>query len=180
MMNDLQHRGQAGAGMSTYNAERKIIIRTHKGPGRVPEVFGANDEDLHRSIFEKLEGTRGIGHTRYGTSGSLTLRHVQPFERVHGIKRKWFTFGFNGHITNRMDLESSIKEMGFHLMLDTDTEVMMHWLSRYISESVSSDIEFICDDRIMEFGCMSKFWFGLSAESWSELITELSRSSNLA
>jgi amidophosphoribosyltransferase len=151
MLNDLQHRGQAGAGITTYNASRKIILRTHKGPGKVPEVFGAYDEDEFKSIFDKLEGSKGIGHTRYGTSGSLTSRHVQPFERVHGIKKRWFAFGFNGHITNRNDLETTIKKMGFHLMLDTDTEVMMHWISRYISENEGADITEIFKNLSRDF-----------------------------
>jgi amidophosphoribosyltransferase len=140
MLNDLQHRGQAGAGISTYNAQRRIIIRTHKGSGKVPEVFNEGEEDAFRAVFEKLEGSKGIGHTRYGTSGALSSRHVQPFERVHGIKKKWFSFGFNGHITNRRELEARVERMGFHLMLDTDTEVLMHLLSRYISESGGEDI----------------------------------------
>jgi amidophosphoribosyltransferase len=151
MLNDLQHRGQAGAGISTFNDARKIIIRTYKGAGKVPEVFKQADEDEFRSIFEKLGGPKGIGHTRYGTSGALSLRHVQPFERVHGIKTKWFSFGFNGHIANRAELERSVEKMGFHLMLDTDTEVLMHMISRYISESSGDDITEVFRRMASEF-----------------------------
>ncbi|MEA3559186.1 MAG: amidophosphoribosyltransferase [Candidatus Thermoplasmatota archaeon] len=135
MMKDLQHRGQAGAGMSTYNTERKIILKTHKRIGNVDEVFGGMDEALFKKIMEEQSGELGIGHTRYGTSGSLTRRHVQPFERIHGEKYKWFSFGFNGHIANRSELEGRIEDMGYHLMLDTDTEVMLHFLSKYLSET---------------------------------------------
>ena len=140
MMLDLQHRGQAGAGISTYNPERKIIIRTHKGQGRVPEVFGGTNDSDFRSIIEKFKGPLGIGHTRYGTSGGMSSRHVQPFERVHGVKYKWFTFGFNGHIANRRVLEEKIRGMGYHLMLDTDTELIMHLLSRHISDTGGEDL----------------------------------------
>ena len=132
MMLDLQHRGQAGAGISTYNGDRKIIIRTYKGQGRVPEVFGGTNEEDFRKIMEKYGGPVGI-------SGGLSSRHVQPFERVHGVKYRWFTFGFNGHIANRYVLEERVKDMGYHLMLDTDTELMMHLLSKYISDTGGDD-----------------------------------------
>ncbi|MFO8051500.1 MAG: amidophosphoribosyltransferase [Thermoplasmatota archaeon] len=135
MMKDLQHRGQAGAGISTYDPERKIILRTYKSVGNVEEVFGGADNELFGKIMKRHTGRKGIGHTRYGTSGSLTSRHVQPFERIHGEKFKWFSFGFNGHIANRSDLEKQIRKMGYHLMLDTDTEVMLHLLSRHISDT---------------------------------------------
>ncbi|MGA1792558.1 MAG: amidophosphoribosyltransferase [Thermoplasmatota archaeon] len=135
MMKDLQHRGQAGAGLSTFDPERSIILRTYKRTGTVDEVFGGADQNGFHDIIRDFGGSVGIGHTRYGTSGSLTSRHVQPFERVHGLKYKWFSFGFNGHIANRSDLEEKISELGYHLMLDTDTEVMMHFFSHHISRT---------------------------------------------
>lgn len=139
MMVDLQHRGQAGAGLTTYDADRPIILRTFKGQGRVPEVFGGTIQEEFESIMGRFSGSSGIGHNRYGTSGSLSSRHVQPFERVHGVKHKWFSFGFNGHIANRYILEPKVREMGFHLMLDTDTELLMHLLSKHISDTDGGD-----------------------------------------
>ncbi|MGA1822218.1 MAG: amidophosphoribosyltransferase [Thermoplasmatota archaeon] len=139
MMVDLQHRGQAGAGLTTYDANRPIILRTIKGQGRVSEVFGGTIQEEFESIMGRFSGSKGIGHNRYGTSGSLTSRHVQPFERVHGVKHKWFSFGFNGHIANRGQLDMKVREMGFHLMLDTDTELLMHLISKHISDSSGED-----------------------------------------
>lgn len=135
MLSDIQHRGQAGAGISTFNPERAILLRTYKRTGQVKDVFGGDDEDRFQKIMDKFRSSLGIGHNRYGTSGSLTTRHVQPFERTHGIYHKWFSFGFNGHIANRKELEKQIKKVGFHLMLDTDTEIMMHYISKFISDS---------------------------------------------
>jgi amidophosphoribosyltransferase len=135
MISDLQHRGQAGAGLSTYNTERGMILKTYKRLGLVQEVFGGVNDEIFQDLMLKYGGPQGIGHNRYGTSGELSSRHVQPFERIHGERIKWFSFGFNGHIANRVDLEERIKRMGFHLMLDTDTEVIMHYMSRHISET---------------------------------------------
>ncbi len=135
MLCDLQHRGQAGAGISTYDPGRKILLRTYKRTGKVNDVFGGDDEERFEELMNKFGASIGIGHNRYGTSGSLSTRHVQPFERTHGVYHKWFSFGFNGHIANRKELEENIKKDGYHLMLDTDTEVMMHYLSKHVSDT---------------------------------------------
>ena len=135
MLLDLQHRGQAGSGISTYDPSRKILLRTYKRTGEVKDVFGGDDEERFEELMNKFGASIGIGHNRYGTSGSLSTRHVQPFERTHGIYYKWFSFGFNGHIANRKELEDNIKKDGYHLMLDTDTEVMMHYLSKHVSDT---------------------------------------------
>src|SRR5690606_21085867 len=64
----LQHRGQEAAGIVTYDGESAHL---HKGVGLVSQVF--NEENLGN-----LHGHLGIGHTRYSTTGSATLRNAQP------------------------------------------------------------------------------------------------------
>jgi amidophosphoribosyltransferase len=44
-----------------------------------------------------------------------------------------------------------VEKMGFHLMLDTDTEVMMHMISRYISESGGDDFKEVFRRMAYEF-----------------------------
>ncbi|MCU0799842.1 MAG: amidophosphoribosyltransferase, partial [Candidatus Thermoplasmatota archaeon] len=53
MMLDLQHRGQAGAGITTYDPARKIIISTYKRPGLVSEVFSGSDEETFRDLMAR-------------------------------------------------------------------------------------------------------------------------------
>ena len=67
----LQHRGQESAGIVTAEPEEKTF-HTHKGMGLVSQVFKPRD-------LEKLKGSRAIGHVRYSTTGSSTLKNAQPF-----------------------------------------------------------------------------------------------------
>ena len=66
----LQHRGQDAAGFTVFDHRTKRLI-TKKGLGLVSEVF--KEKDL------AIDGSFGIGHTRYPTSGYIKKVDVQPF-----------------------------------------------------------------------------------------------------
>jgi amidophosphoribosyltransferase len=131
MLLDIQNRGQLAAGMTTYNPHRDQLIDTHKNIGTVSEVFRMS----HRRKFEKLlteyDGRAGIGHVRYATCGGDDRSYAQPFERHHLQKHKWFSFAFNGQLANYQDLRTRLLSDGdHHLARETDTEIMMHEISR--------------------------------------------------
>src|ERR1044072_3816061 len=67
----LQHRGQESAGIVTNNGLGSTF-QLHRDMGLVAQVFGAAD-------LERLKGTRAVGHARYSTTGSSTLKNAQPF-----------------------------------------------------------------------------------------------------
>ncbi|RLF55998.1 MAG: amidophosphoribosyltransferase [Thermoplasmata archaeon] len=151
MSKELQHRGQSGAGYTSFNPRRKMILTTHKGLGLVNEVYQVSNTESFGQLMEIHAGPRAIGHNRYGTSGVVSQQHVQPFERRHGKLWKWFSFGFNGHITNREELERSLKRDGYHLMYDTDTEVMMHFISKYLEEVKDRDMKDVFRNLSQDF-----------------------------
>ncbi|MCA9047044.1 MAG: class II glutamine amidotransferase, partial [Planctomycetaceae bacterium] len=75
-----------------------------------------------------------IGHTRYATCGKDDRSYAQPFERHHIEKSKWFSFAFNGQLANYTELRDEIlAEPNFHLARETDTEILMHLISRELS-----------------------------------------------
>src|SRR5256884_4796472 len=67
----LQHRGQESAGIVTSNGPGTTFLM-HKDMGLVSQVFG-------QAELERLKGARALGHTRYSTTGSSTLKNAQPF-----------------------------------------------------------------------------------------------------
>jgi len=135
MMLSIQNRGQNGCGFSRYKQEdRGQVLDTHKGLGLVDETFRAYDMKYFRQLLDDYKGSKGIGHTRYSTSGPVTKAHIQPFERHHGKRHKWFSFCYNGHVTNRMELEADIREQGYYLSHDTDTEILMHFISKFVED----------------------------------------------
>jgi len=130
---DIQNRGQLSAGITSYNVDRKQIIDTHKEVGTVSEVFHMSRQDRYESLMNEYAGPAAIGHVRYATCGKDDRSYAQPFENHHIAKPKWFSFGFNGQLSNYQDLrEEILSRTDFHLARETDTEILMHILSQEI------------------------------------------------
>lgn len=136
MLLDIQNRGQLAAGMTTYNADRPLLLKTHRDVGTVAEVFRLNHRAKCESIQRQLAGSAAIGHVRYATCGKDDRSYAQPFEQHHIHKRKWFSFGFNGQLANYSLLKEQLLADGdHHLALDTDTEIILHEFGRVLSDS---------------------------------------------
>ena len=130
LLQDMQNRGQLASGMTSYKADRKSILTTHKELGTVAEGFRLSQKEKFEKIMRGQEGPAAIGHVRYATCGADDKSYAQPFEREHGRKAKWFAFAFNGQLTNYQDLRQELLDQGdYHLKRDTDTEILMHSLS---------------------------------------------------
>ncbi len=113
----LQHRGQEAAGIVSYDGESAHL---HKGMGLVSQVF--NEDNLGN-----LHGDRAIGHTRYSTTGSASLRNAQPYviETLEGP----LAVAHNGNLLNAPQLRRELLERGVGLHSSSDTEVILHLLA---------------------------------------------------
>ena len=84
--------------------------------------------------MRKYAGRAAIGHVRYATCGAEDRSYAQPFERHHVQKHKWFSFAFNGQLANYQELRDKLLADGdHHLARETDTEIIMHEISRELS-----------------------------------------------
>ena len=134
MLLDLQNRGQLAAGMTAFNPGRSRLLDTYKQIGSVIEAFRLNHQAKYESIMQEHCGRAAIGHVRYATCGANDRSHAQPFEREHGCRWKWFSFAFNGQLANYSDLrEKLLSQTDYHVVRDTDTEIIMHYLSHELS-----------------------------------------------
>jgi len=130
ILTDLQNRGQLSAGISSYDPHRGQVLDTHKDNGTVAEVFRTANEVKQRALIRRYAGRAAIGHVRYATCGLDDPSYAQPFERHHGRLWKWFAFCFNGNIANYDQCRQNILSRGdYHLVRQTDTEIIMHHLS---------------------------------------------------
>lgn len=130
MLLDVQNRGQLAAGMSSFDPQRVQLLKTYKEVGTVAEVFRLSHPDTSAALAREYSGKAALGHTRYATTGADDVRYAQPFERGHGRRWKWFTFAFNGTLSNYPELrERLLSKQGYHFTLDTDTEIIMHSLA---------------------------------------------------
>lgn len=146
---DLQNRGQLSAGITTFNQKRKRILQTYKDNGKVDEVFRINHKYKLENLTNTYSGNIGIGHTRYATSGDDSDTLAQPFERPHGRLSKWFSISYNGNLANYDKLKNQLETVGYNMTYDSDTEIIMHYLSRDMQKhSPKDDIDFknlLCD-----------------------------------
>lgn len=142
MLLDMQNRGQLAAGMSTFNPNRNQLIDTHKNVGSVSEVFRLSRKNKSERIMKEYAGRAAIGHVRYATCGKEDKSYAQPFERHHIEKRKWFAFGFNGQLANYAELRKQLlSDNAHHLARETDTEIIMHEISKQFSGDQDPPLE---------------------------------------
>src|SRR5438128_9890056 len=141
MLPDLQNRGQLAAGFTTFNPRRQSILDTYKQIGTVIEAFRLNHPAKHDNIMAQFAGRAAIGHVRYATCGANDLTYAQPFERPHGCKWKWFSLAFNGQLANFAELRTELLEItDYHLTRETDTEIIMHFLSHELRGDERPDL----------------------------------------
>ena len=112
----LQHRGQEGCGIVTFDGKKYY---SEKRFGLVGDNF--NKE----KVLKSLPGNYAIGHNRYSTTGENTLRNIQPFfadTNAGGIG-----VAHNGNLTNSITLRSKLVQDGsiFHTTSDTETIVQL-------------------------------------------------------
>jgi amidophosphoribosyltransferase len=116
----LQHRGQESAGIVS-SAGSHAPFKIHKGMGLVSQVFTSSDLD-------KIAGTRAIGHVRYSTTGSSTLRNAQPFSVE--TARGQIAVAHNGNFTNAAQLRAELEQEGSIFQTTADSEILLHLLAR--------------------------------------------------
>ncbi len=114
----LQHRGQEAAGIAVSDG---TTLRMHKDVGLVSQVF-------HGRHLAELQGMYAIGHTRYSTTGSSSIRNAQPFmiETIHGP----VALAHNGNLVNSAALRAELMAAGVGLSSSSDSEVMTMMLAR--------------------------------------------------
>ncbi|MEM7264122.1 MAG: class II glutamine amidotransferase, partial [Planctomycetota bacterium] len=141
MLIDLQNRGQLAAGLTRYNPTARQIIDTHKDVGSVSDVFKLTHPDpaKFRAIIDEYRGPAAIGHVRYATCGTDDPSYAQPFERHDGRKSEWFAFAFNGNIANYRELADDLVSKGYHLVRETDTELLMHHIGYALNNCAPGD-----------------------------------------
>src|ERR1700721_3882831 len=87
----------------------------------VSQVFGEKE-------LVALRGSRAIGHVRYSTSGSSTLKNAQPF--VVDCARGQLAIAHNGNLVNAAVLREELESNGSIFQTTVDSEIILHLLAR--------------------------------------------------
>lgn len=113
----LQHRGQEGAGICASDG-RHILIE--KSMGLVADIFT-------EKRLKRLPGTIAIGHNRYSTAGSSSLKNVQPI--MVNFSLGSLAIAHNGNLVNALELRGELEGNGAIFQSNSDSEVIVHLIA---------------------------------------------------
>ncbi len=114
----LEYRGYDSAGIAVAGNGAGLQIRRAEGKLR-------NLEEAIR--LKPLDGTYGIGHTRWATHGRPTEENAHPHRDCTGQ----VVVVHNGIIENYLFLKKKLIEEGHKFTTETDTEVIAHLVEKY-------------------------------------------------
>src|ERR1700728_540317 len=117
----LEYRGYDSAGVATLEAG-KLVRRRAEGKLKTLEA---------RLLHEPLNGTIGIGHTRWATHGRPTENNAHP----HATEK--LAVVHNGIIENFAELRRELEKQGAKFATETDTEVIAHLVTAEMKRGAS-------------------------------------------
>jgi len=112
----LEYRGYDSSGIAVHAGSQITRVRR---VGRVAEMEAAAQAD-------NVQGTLGIGHTRWATHGGVTEYNAHPHVS-HGL----IAVVHNGIIENHEEKRAELKAAGYVFESQTDTEVIAHLVHQY-------------------------------------------------
>ncbi len=123
----LEYRGYDSAGIAVLSAENELAIRRAKGKLR----------NLEEAIqLNPIEGSFGIGHTRWATHGRPTEENAHPHRDCKGN----IVVVHNGIVENYLTLKQELEAEGHVFRTQTDTEIIAHLVEKHFEGNLEEAV----------------------------------------
>jgi glucosamine--fructose-6-phosphate aminotransferase (isomerizing) len=131
----LEYRGYDSAGIAIGGHGDKLELR--RAPGKLRRL-----EEVIRE--RPLEGTYGIGHTRWATHGRPTEENAHPHRDCTGR----IVVVHNGIVENYLALKHELSARGHTFVTETDTEVIAHLIEQELCEARAAGTALALDEAV--------------------------------
>ena len=120
---NLQHRGQEGGGIATFDENGKSY--RYRGQGLLSEIF-TNGE------VGELKGSMGVGSVKYANASKGGPENVEPLFFRH--KSGNFVVAGEGNLVNAKQIADYLEKHGTIFQTDTDSELLAHLIKKNYNE----------------------------------------------
>jgi len=115
----LQHRGQEGCGIVSFDGKK---FYSERRLGLVGDNFTKG------KILEKLPGNCSIGHNRYSTTGGNLIKNIQPF--FADLHDGGISIAHNGNLSNARHIRAELVKSGSIFQTTSDTETIVQLIAK--------------------------------------------------
>ncbi len=132
----LEYRGYDSAGIAV-GSPNTALLEVCRAPGKL-----GNLEEVLRD--HPIDGTFGIGHTRWATHGRPTEENAHPHRDCTGR----IVVVHNGIVENYLDLKRELTAQGHKFVTETDTEIIAHLIEQIQNDAATSGAPILLEDAV--------------------------------